>query len=388
MIPAPQALWPLASAAAALAFLLTRPWRRPEARLAIWVAGALIVADALWLLAASVFPTAVAPIAVVAALLLIAFGATVASATDVADGESTVPAPRPVPRPSPCSNEVLLRLAIDQGEQAVAVSRFDGEMVFVNGAWARLHGLRVHEVTGHRWSLFHTPEQMHESFRPLMARAEAEGHDETVIGRRRPDGTTFETRTGLTLVCDPESAAAIGWLAVAWPLDGGRPSSAEDSEPSGGDYSPAAVAFGRKVRETAHDFNNLLSAVVGNAGLVLEQVEGDPELQREVEEIESAAMRAAELATRLQTDARRVAPPGDPEADGVVGSTGASPQVEGRDALDELSGNRPRVQPSAGGVPVAADPTAGAQSPTVPSAAEERPTILVVDNEKIVRDLA
>lgn len=62
-------------------------------------------------------------------------------------------------------------------------------------------------------------------------------------------------------------------------------------------------------RQIAHNFNNILSAVVGGAGMVMDAVpEGSQEFQ-DLEQIEDAAMRAAELTAELQRVAREVAPP-------------------------------------------------------------------------------
>jgi signal transduction histidine kinase len=49
----------------------------------------------------------------------------------------------------------------------------------------------------------------------------------------------------------------------------------------------------------AHDFNNLLVGILGNAGLVLQELAPDAPLRKAIEEIENSALRAAELTHQL-----------------------------------------------------------------------------------------
>jgi signal transduction histidine kinase len=68
----------------------------------------------------------------------------------------------------------------------------------------------------------------------------------------------------------------------------------------------AQVAYAQKLESLgvlaggiAHDFNNLLVGVLGNAGLVLADLEPDSPLRPPVEQIETAAVRAAELTDQM-----------------------------------------------------------------------------------------
>lgn len=370
MLDSFHALWPPASAAASIAFLATRPWKRPGGILASVAASGLALTSLVLFLGGPMEEGSTV-LSVLAALCLVAFGATASGALGPANDSVGVPQrPGIGPRPSPCADLDLVRYGLDQSEPPVAVSRLDGELVFVNTAWAKLHGLRPGDAVGHRWSLFHTPEQMERELRPLLVEAEARGFAEARVGRRRPDGETFLRRTRVTLIADPDTGAAIGWMATALP-DAARVEAAvadfrQEVEP--GDSAAADLAeFGRSVRRKLHDFNNLLGAVVGNAGLVLERLEHDPEARREVEEIESAALRAAELTNALQSEARRMSPPDEDSASLAIGpSTSAS--LDSSVAALAASGSASSVE------------KATSSSGSV--------TVLVVDNEKVVRDVA
>lgn len=67
--------------------------------------------------------------------------------------------------------------------------------------------------------------------------------------------------------------------------------------------------FALRVRQIAHNFNNSLSAVVGGAGMVMGALPEDSQTFRDLEQIEDAAMQAAELTSELQRAARNIAPP-------------------------------------------------------------------------------
>jgi PAS domain S-box-containing protein len=65
-------------------------------------------------------------------------------------------------------------------------------------------------------------------------------------------------------------------------------------------------AVGKLSAGIAHDFNNLLVAIVGNAGLLLQQLEdAGPDVREELEEILQAGQRAAELTRQLLAYGRK-----------------------------------------------------------------------------------
>jgi PAS domain S-box-containing protein len=54
----------------------------------------------------------------------------------------------------------LFLLAIEQSSEGIAVSNLDGNLEYLNDAFAKMHGYSIEKLIGKNFSIFHTPEQM------------------------------------------------------------------------------------------------------------------------------------------------------------------------------------------------------------------------------------
>ena len=84
----------------------------------------------------------------------------------------------------------LFRYAIEQSTEGVAVADLKGYLLFVNEAFAQMHGYSPGELIGEHLSVFHTPEQM-PSVDAANREAIAKGAFIGLVGHARRDGTTF-----------------------------------------------------------------------------------------------------------------------------------------------------------------------------------------------------
>ena len=102
--------------------------------------------------------------------------------------------------PGPGLSPQLAR-AIEQIIEGIAVSDLKGELIFVNRAFAAMHGFRKEEVIGKNLSVFHTPGQM-KSVRKANRQMKETGEFIGEIRHVRKDGTEFLTMMHNSLVRD------------------------------------------------------------------------------------------------------------------------------------------------------------------------------------------
>jgi len=89
----------------------------------------------------------------------------------------------------------------------------------------------------------------------------------------------------------------------------------------------------------AHDFNNLLVGILGNAGLALMDLSPFSPCRPLIQEVEQAAQRAAELASRMLARSERVIRQGTaPAADGGFEGEGAILVVDDEEMVRTLAG--------------------------------------------------
>ena len=97
----------------------------------------------------------------------------------------------------------LLSTAIEQSTEGIAVTDLDGALLFVNEAFARMHGYAPSEILHRNLSIFHSAEQL-----PAVEHANREiqetGSFTGEIWHRRRDGSTFPMLMRNSLVRDSE----------------------------------------------------------------------------------------------------------------------------------------------------------------------------------------
>ncbi len=170
--------------------------------------------------------------------------------------------------------------------------------LFVNEAWARLHGRETFEIFGRRLDLFHSAEQM-ELLRPALDQVREEGSWEGEISHQSKDGSVFPTWTSITLLRGPE-AEPVGFVMVARDISE-RQKVAEERQ-----RIETRLQESEKLRSMAnlaggiaHDYNNLLTGVLGNSSLALQELPARSSAAEKLAQIGNAAERAAELTAQL-----------------------------------------------------------------------------------------
>jgi len=106
----------------------------------------------------------------------------------------------------------LLLLAVEQSNESIAISDKDGDLIFTNNAFAKMHGYSSEELEGKNLSIFHTPEQL-ASVETANLELKHTGRFKGEIWHVKCDGTIFPTLMYNSLIRDEENKP-IGMMAT------------------------------------------------------------------------------------------------------------------------------------------------------------------------------
>lgn len=111
-----------------------------------------------------------------------------------------------------------LMQAVEQSVDGIAVADLEGRIIFVNGAWAEMHGYGREEIAGEligkSLEIFHTPEQVRDEVTPFNREALEKGAVSGEVGHKRRDGSLFPAMMSTTVFRD-EKGEPRGFVGVA-----------------------------------------------------------------------------------------------------------------------------------------------------------------------------
>lgn len=193
----------------------------------------------------------------------------------------------------------MLERAVEQSIDGIAVADLEGQMQFINEAWARMHGYEVFELLGYDLEIFHTPEQMRDQVRPLIETVRQQGSHETEIEHRRRGGETFPTWMTATYLQDSEGSSA-GIVFIARDITERKKAEEERLRlETKVKQAEKLESLGSLAGGIAHDYNNILTGVLGNASLAFQELPETSPIRQRMRQIEISAERAAELTDQL-----------------------------------------------------------------------------------------
>ncbi len=112
-----------------------------------------------------------------------------------------------------------LTVVAEQAAEGIAVADRDGNLRFVNTAWAKIHGYTNRtELVGKPISMFHTEEQMRRDVSGFIKEAKHRGRLEGPIWHMRSDGAAFATQTKMIALKDWQDNVA-GLIVFATDID-------------------------------------------------------------------------------------------------------------------------------------------------------------------------
>ncbi|WP_299983780.1 PAS domain S-box protein [Desulfobacula sp.] len=106
----------------------------------------------------------------------------------------------------------FLSLAVDQGSEGIAVVDLDGNLEYLNNAFAKMHGYSAEELAGKNLSIFHAPEQI-PSVKAANLEIKKTGSFKGEIWHVKRDGTVFPTLMHNSLIRD-DAGKPIGIMGT------------------------------------------------------------------------------------------------------------------------------------------------------------------------------
>jgi PAS domain S-box-containing protein len=207
-------------------------------------------------------------------------------------------------RVSEARKTAMLESALD----AVISIDEDGRLVEFNPAAERVFGYSRTEIVGQSMADLLVPSGLREQHRAGFARYLATGETH-VLGRRleltalRADGTEFPIELAITKV---DVAGPPLFTAYLRDVSEQHQQRAElDALNARQHQSERLESLGQLAGGIAHDFNNLLAAIMNYAAFVADETADRPEVLADVQQIQTAAERAARLTRQLLIFGRR-----------------------------------------------------------------------------------
>jgi two-component system, cell cycle sensor histidine kinase and response regulator CckA len=198
-------------------------------------------------------------------------------------------------------SQKLMATAVEQAAEAIVIADKDGNTQYVNPAFERISGYSREEVAGKKLSPLECPDYNKTFQRQLWnTLARGEVWNGRVIDRKK-DGTVYFEDTTIAPVHD-DSGETANFVAVK------RDVTREVLLEKELLHAQKMEAVGTLAGGIAHDFNNLLTVILGYSEYLLMDGDIGESARGDLNKLNQAARKGAELVQSLLTFSRKVDP--------------------------------------------------------------------------------
>ncbi len=191
-----------------------------------------------------------------------------------------------------------LSCAVEQSADAIFITNSDGVIEYVNPAFEMLTGYSPEEVTGKTSSILKSGEQAPVLYRELWETIRSGNVCRSIVVNRKKNGEVYYVDESISAIRDGEGR-------ITNFVSNGRDYSERLRLEAQLLQSQKMDAIGRLAGGIAHDFNNLLTIITSYSELALDSVVPESSAQARIQEILSAARRAADLTRQLLAFSRK-----------------------------------------------------------------------------------
>ena len=195
-------------------------------------------------------------------------------------------------------SQKLLTTAVEQSAEMIVVTDDTGVIQYVNPAFERTTGYQLSEVFGESTRVLKSGQQAPAIYQLLWQTIKAGQVWKGRLINRRKDGVLFTVESTISPVRNPYGKI-VRYVAVT------RDITYELMIEDQLRQVQKMDAVGRLAGGVAHDFNNMLTVITGYCGLLSLRVASNPDILRQVEQVQKAADRATGLTRQLLAFSRR-----------------------------------------------------------------------------------
>jgi len=186
----------------------------------------------------------------------------------------------------------LARITEQTGE-GIATADLNGNLQFVNKAWARMHGYETtDELIGKHLNIFHTQDQIEADVIPFNEEVKRSGCCAGEVGHVRKDGTTFPTQM-ITTMFNDDRGEPIGLIGFATDITE-RKRAEEELKLAKREAEAATVAKSEFLANMSHEIRTPMNAIIGFSDLLADENLTD-EQKRSINTIRESAKTLLDL---------------------------------------------------------------------------------------------